>query len=244
MQRPVAVMLRNPGAGAAQIDVRTRVYEMTSATAVLLTDKPWKLLEVLPGQTVLESTPIDFPVIKAETTFLVQWLEGTNRIIGRKEVLVYPTNLLAELKPLSGDAPTGVFDPQNQLKPALKSLKVEFEDLENGSIADFSGKLAVIGPFASKAQMPEGLAEKIVRLARKGTAVVWIQPPPARRDKPQPSFYVADEGRGAVVVAQAEMAADLPDNPKAQINLVYFCRLALHPASPALPNLPNAHTEQ
>ena len=62
--------------------------------------------------------------MKAETKFLVQWLEDSNSVIGRTEVLVYPTNLLHELKLLVDESEDnlGVLDPQNQLKPALKQF--------------------------------------------------------------------------------------------------------------------------
>ncbi len=153
------------------------------------------------------------------------------------EVWVYPTNLLAELKPLAGDQALGVFDPQNQLKPLLKNLKLEFTDLENLDLENFSGRLAIIGPFQSQAQMRDGLAKQIQALAKKGAAIVWLQPPPEKRSRLQPSFYSVSMNTNAVVVVQPELVADLPDNPQSQLNLVYFCKLALHPQPPALPDL-------
>jgi hypothetical protein len=41
----------------------------------------------------------------------------------------------------------------------------------------------------------------------------------------------------AVVVVQPELVANLPENPQAQLNLIYFCKLALRPQSSALPGL-------
>jgi hypothetical protein len=129
---------------------------------------------------------------------------------------------------LAGDDPVGVFDPQNQLKPLLKKLQVEFTDLEDAGLDNFHGKLAIIGPFQSKAQMREGLASQIQALARKNTAVVWIQPPPEKRDKLQPSFYFVPENQIAVVIVQPDLVANLPESPRAQLNLVYFCQRTLH----------------
>ena len=105
------------------------------------------------------------------------------------------------------------------------------------ALEDFSGKLAIIGPFQSTAQLREGLAQAIQHIARKGTAVVWIQPPPNPDDGITPSFYVVPEGKGAVVVVQPNLLADFAENPQSQLNLICFCKLALHPAPPALPNL-------
>ena len=105
------------------------------------------------------------------------------------------------------------------------------------ALEDFSGKLAIVGPFESKTQMRAGLAQAIQQIARKGTAVVWIQPPANPRDELKPSFYVVPAGKSAVVIVQADLVADFSENPKSQLNLIYFCKLALHPAPLPLPDL-------
>jgi hypothetical protein len=235
--RKISTVWHNDGDKVWEGEISARIFQTSSATVVRLSEMPWKKLQVLPGQTVIESVQLDFPAVKAETKFLVQWLENTNRIIGKTEVLVYPTNLLAELKPLAGDEPLGAFDPQNQLKPLLKNLKIDFVNLENSDLENFSGKLAIIGPFQSKAQMRDGLANQIQALAKKGTAIVWLQPPPGKRDKLLPSFYSVPEKQIAVVIVQPDLVADLPANPQSQLNLIYFSKLALHPQPPALPGL-------
>jgi hypothetical protein len=227
--RSISVVFHNPDNHALESDIRTRTFQASSATAVLLSEKPWKKLQVLPGQTVVESTPLDFPAVTAETKFIVQWLEGRNRVIGHREVLVYPTNLLEELKALAGGEPPGLYDPQNQIKPLLKKLKLDFVDLEKSDLESFAGRLAIIGPFQSRAQMREKLGNEVQALAKKDTAIVWVQPPPEKRDKLQPSFYSVPEKQIAIVVVQADMIADLPENPAAQLNLLHFCRLSLHP---------------
>ena len=63
---------------------------------------PWKTLEVLPGQTVVESAELNFPAVNAETRFVIQWLAGADRVLGVSDALVYPTNPLAQLLPLIG----------------------------------------------------------------------------------------------------------------------------------------------
>jgi hypothetical protein len=234
--RNIAVVWRNPSDAIVGAEISARILQTSSATVVHVGEVPRKKLQVLPQQTVLESAQLDFPAVKAETKFLIQWLENSNQVIGKTEVLVYPTNLLAELKPLAGDEPLGVFDPQNQLKPLLRNLKLDFTDLENSDLENFSGSLAIIGPFQSKAQMREGLARQIKALAKKGTAIVWLQPPSKKRDKLLPSFYSVPENTNAVVVVQPELVSNLPDNPQSQLNLIYFSRLALHPQPPALPD--------
>jgi hypothetical protein len=242
--RNIAVVWRNPSDAIIGAEISARILQTSSATTAQLSETPWKRLQVLPEQTVVESAQLDFPAVKAETKFLVQWLENTNRVIGKTEVLVYPTNLLAELKPLVGDEPLGAFDPQNQLKPLLKNLKIDFVNLENSDLENFSGKLAIIGPFQSKARIREGLANQIQALANKGTAIVWIQPPPEPspirwdKEKLQPSFYSVPENTNAVVIVQPDLVSDLAGNPQSQLNLIYFSKLALHPQPTALPDLP------
>lgn len=236
--RQIALVWHTGGDPIFAGEIRARILQTSSATAVQVSEAPWKKLQLLPLQTVLESAQLDFPAVKAETKFLVQWLENTNHIIGKTEVLVYPTNLVAELKPLAGGEALGVFDPLNQLKPLLKNLKLDFTDLENADLEIFSGRLAIIGPFQSQAQMRDGLANQIKLLAKKGAAIVWIRPPPEKRDKLSPSFYSVLESTDAVVVVQPELVANLPDNPQSQLNLIYFCQLALNPQPPVLPGLP------
>ncbi len=235
--RKIAIRLRNAGDQPVAAELRSRLLQASSATAVRLGEAPWKRIQVLPGQTIVESAQVSFPAVKAETRFLVQWLERTNTVIGKTDVLVYPTNLLNELKPLAGDddGALGVFDPQNQLKPLLKNAKVDFVDLEDTGLESFRGKLAIIGPFQSKAQMRKGLADQLQALGKKNAAIVWIQPRPAKRDKLLPSFYAVPQNEIAIVVVQPELVVNLSENPQAQLNLIHFCKLALHPEPLHLP---------
>jgi hypothetical protein len=227
--RKVALVWHNPGGEIATADVRARLYQASSATAAPLSEKAWKNIEILPGQTVLESASMDFPAVNAETLFLMQWLEGTNRVIGKSEVLVYPANLLSELKSLLGEGRLGVLDPNNELKSLLKQNQVEFVDLGERALEDFRGKLAVIGPFQTQTQMREDLGLSIQKMARKGVAVVWLQPPPEAADPIKPSFYVVPNAKGAIVIVQPDLVSRLSEKPQSQLNLLYLCKLALAP---------------
>jgi hypothetical protein len=235
--RPIILVWHNVGDKTMDAEIRARLYQTTSATAAPLAETPWKKIEILPGQTVLESARVDFPDVRVATRFLIQWLEDTNRVIGKTEVLVYPTNLLSELKPLLGEENLGALDPNDELKPLLKQNGVKFLDLGEAVPEDFQGKLAIIGPFSTKAQMREGLAQTIQKIARKGAGVVWIQPPPGPKDQIKPSFYVVPEGKGLVVVVQADLVASPAGSPQAQLNLIYFSKLALNPEPFSLPDL-------
>ena len=237
--RTVTVVWHNAGDNTVDAGIRMRLLQTSSATTVRLGETPWKTLRILPRQTVIESVQLDFPAVKAETKFLVQWLENSNSVIGRTEVLVYPTNVLDELKLLvdEGGKNLGLLDPKNLIKPALKSSTVKFVDLAETGLDDFSGKLAIVGPCSPDDPEWSGLADRISKLAQKGIPVVWIQSSPRKRAGIWPSFWIVPKNQNVVVVVQPELVAALPENPQSQLNLIYFCRLALNPQPPALPDL-------
>jgi len=236
--RRLRITLHNPEPQTFVGDLRTRLYQATSATTAPFRESEWKPIQILAGQTVVETATFDFPLVRAQTPFLVQWLAGTNKVLGVTQVLVYPPDLLKELKPLAGDEPVGVFDPENQLKPLLKANKVDVVDLEDAGLEGFQGKLAILGPFRFREQMREALVSHIKTVAEKGVAIVWLQPPPEKRQELMPSFFTVSEGKGAVVVVQADLIANLAESPQAQLNLVHLARAACHP-EPLTPPYPS-----
>lgn len=234
------VRWRNEGSTMIEMEIRMRTMQLSSATAAPVCDAPWKHLRVLPGQTVLETVSLAFPAVKAETRFLVQWLENSNRVVGATEIFVYPTNLLSELRPLVGkEGELGVFDPGDELKGALSNAGVEFIDLGNTVLENFRGTLAIIGPFDSKMENRRITSAQIKTLLKNGVGMVWVRPGPdplAPEDEDiQPSFYTVPENHRAAVVVQPELLANLERSPRAQLNLVQFCKLALHPRPWTLP---------
>jgi hypothetical protein len=235
----ISVVWRNTGDKTAEADIRARIIQTSSATVIPLVEVSWKKLDLLPQQTVIESAQLDFPAVRAETKFLVQWLDATNHVFGNTEVLVYPTNLLDELELLVDKSAhnLGVLDPQSQIKPTLKRSAVRFVDLAETELNTFTGKMAVIGPCRPDDPEWNGLADRISKLAKKGTPVVWIQSSPKQQGKILPSFYIVPQNRAVVIVVQPGLVSDLSERPQSQLNLRYFCKLALNPLPPALPDL-------
>ena len=232
--REIEVKFHNPSATAIGEDLRTQLYQASSATTVALGEpKEWKRLEVLPGQTVLETVSVSFPSVKAETRFLVQWLALSNKVVGMTDVRVFPTNLLAELKPLAGGKPLGVLDPRDLLKPLLKKLDVAFTDLEQTGADHFSGKLAIVMDVRED-HPSENLGRDAGDLAEAGVAVVLIQSAPRRSADMEPAVCPLAIGPGAVTVVQARVVANLAVEPQSQLNLVRSAELALHPLHPWL----------
>ncbi len=235
--RRLNVTLRNPTDTTVTAGMRAQLYQASAFTAMPAGEPhDWKTLQILPGQTVLETADLDFPVVRGETRFVVRWLAAGREVPGATQILVYPADLLKELKTLAGDKPLGVLDPQNVIKPLLKAAAVDFIDLEESTLEDFRGRLAILGPFQSSSQMHEGLARRIQVMARRGAAVVWMQPPAEGRRKLAPSFYPVLEGPGAVVVVQADLISNLAENPQAQLNLIQLAELALRPEPARLPH--------
>jgi hypothetical protein len=232
----VFMKLKNPGRAVAEIDLRARISQGSSATAAPLDNLPIKSLHLLAGQTILEEAQIAFPEVRAETLFVIQWLDATNKVVGRTSIVAYPPDLMKELRTLAGDDSVGVFDPSHTLKPLLTGQKIELTDLEDFGLEHFEGKLVILGPFESKSQIGEN--SRVRSLASKGVGVVWIQPPASPLAALAPSFYSVSEGKGAAVIVQPELVANLADDPQAQKNLVALARLAVHPQPQQLPNTP------
>jgi hypothetical protein len=234
--RVLRVTLHNPEPAPVFLDVRARLYQASSATTVLIADLPWKKIQILPGQTIIESVKLDLPVVQAETRFLVQWVVPTNRVIGLTDLLVYPLELIKKLEILARPGPIGALDPDNVVKPIFDSVGKTVVDLENSDWDEFKGTLAIVGPFSSRVKMPSDLPRRIKALARNGVAVLWLRPSPDQTsDRLWPSFYTVLENKAAIVVAQAELCSALADSPVAQNHLIQLSRLALHPAAPQLP---------
>jgi hypothetical protein len=237
MAQKVNVVWYNAGENTVKAEVHARLYQATSATVAPSGEIPWKRLEVLPRQTILESVSLDFPAVRAETRFLVQWIVGTNQPTEPTEILVYPTNLLNELNGLVHGDDFGVLDPGDHIKPLLTQSGIDFLDLGTVPLEKFHGKLAIIGPYDTKAQMREGLGMAVKKIAAAGVAVVWLQPPSDPAEEIKPSFYVVSGNKATVVVVQPELVASVSKNPLSQLNLVYFCKLSLNPTPFSLPNL-------
>ena len=225
--RTLRVVLRNPTAQPLEVALSNRVFQTTSATLAPAGElQPWKKLRVLPGQTVIESVVVAFPGVRVLSLFHIVWHDEKGRALRPSEVMVYPTNLLAEIAPLSPGRPLGLLDPQNQLKPLLLAAKLDFVDLERDGLEHFDGALAILGPFATSGQMPRGLAATVRKRAQAGLGIVWIQSS-TRVRRPEPTTYAVPVGSGVVVVAAASATRDLADNPIAQLNLLRFARLAV-----------------
>ena len=213
----VRVLLRNPGDAPASKDVEMRLFQLTAASAVPIGNaRPWKTIQILPRQTVLETLPLEFPAVRSSSRFRIE-LPG----IGSVEVTAYPRDLLQRLNMLAGDQPLGVFDPAGQMKPLLKQVGVNVADFETEPT---DSKLAIV--WWNGQNLPDSVESRL----KKGLSAVWI------RSSAFPSSYAVRVGAGAVVVAPASSLHGLADSPLAQLNLIRDAELALQPDALRLPS--------
>jgi hypothetical protein len=213
----ISVTLRNPDGKTAEADVHTRLFQLTSGSVVPVGEaQPWKKIQVLPRQTVLETLTLTFPEVRTVTCFRLE-LSG----IGRTEVMVYPNDLLKRLKTLAGELPLGVFDPERRLKPLLKVAGVKIADFETEPT---DSKLVIV--WAATASLPDSVSNRV----KTGIAAVWIRP------SLMPTTYAARLGGGIVVVAPASSLQGLADSPLPQLNLIRDAELALEPDALRLPS--------
>ncbi len=231
LPQTIKVMFRNSSKESMlEMNLQTRLFQTSSSTLMALgASQPWKKLKVLPDQTVLETITLTFPSIKAGTQFQIQWQDENGNFLGQTNVMVYPEDILKQLKQLSGEKPVGILDPTNQLKPTLKRFKIDFEDLEiDQGLMAFHGKLAIVGPFALKEQVPTTLSQQIAKQASKGIAIIWIQPPDIDSAISILPAYIARFGVGTVVMVKTSLVADLAQSAKSQFNLIYLASMAVN----------------
>ena len=244
--RVVQITFRNTGERPIETPLRTRLFQLTSATRMPVGEvEPWKRLTVLGGQTVLENARVKFPEVRAITKFEVRWLDDADKAVGQTLVTVYPTNLLKQLAGLVGEKPPGMFDPHGQLTPLLRALKVEFDDLTEGErIETWRGRLAILGPFDMKQSLPREMQKRASALAARGVNVLLLLPNYGHADSAvrapnalRSAVIIRPVGTGRVVITSSELVTGLATQPLAQEKLLELARLAV------TPNLPLTETE-
>ena len=237
--RTIETIWTNPASITAQTPIHLRLLQASAATTVCVSTSDWKKLVLLPHQTVMESARLNFPRVKKETRFVIQWLDGddTNAVLGVTRVNAFPTNLWEELKTPAGVQGIGIYDPGSELKPLLKDASIKIDDLEKSNLTNFCGNLAVIGPFTRSDRLPDFMVTQVKALAKRSVAVVWIRTPPPASPNPFPSFCTVWLGSRPTIIVQPCLLANLPEDPQSQNNLVYFCKLALNQQSSDFLNL-------
>src|SRR6266511_4395465 len=174
----VRVTLRNRGSETVQSEFSTRVVQVSSTTAMPVSGpRPWKRIQALAEQTILESVSVSLPEVRTVTLFRVEVLAG-GKSVAQYPVFACPQDLLKQLTTISGGRRVGIFDPEGRLRPALVKAGAAWVDLETsdrGSSDEYA--LAIFGPFASRDKVPAELSTRANELNKRNVAVLALLPP-------------------------------------------------------------------
>lgn len=239
-QRVVEMRLRNPGADPLHGEARIQLLQLTSSTAVPVGGlRAWKSVSILPGQTVVEFVPVEFPKVRVSTHFAARCLNAGGKVLGLTEVWAHPDNLLDSLKLLADGRPLGLRDEAGLLRPTLTAHGIAVVDLGSaGSWNGFRGRLAFnVSPPEANQGSPRGEAAILAR-AKEGLAVVWFQTTPAISTPAPPLVERVNLGKGTIVLAPATTLAGLVQSPAAQLTLLRLAELALSPPAQFLASDP------
>jgi hypothetical protein len=228
MPQKIKATFRNTGEKPVEIDLRTRLFQVSSATMMPLGNpQSWKKLQVLPGQTVIETASFEVPVIKTQTRFQIHWLDEKGSKMGRTDLMAYPEDMLKQLKTLAGEKPLGIMDPSNQLKPILEKLKIEFAELNQEKFDSFDGKL-MIAVFTSKDQLPSAEdMKKLLARVKQGVSTVWVAPESSLAKTSHHLVHSFQLGTASFVVAHPNTISNLSTSAASQLNLLDFAEKAL-----------------
>ena len=236
--RPISFRLRNAATQTAEVNLRYRLFQASSATLMPLGEvKPWKLVTVPAAQTLLETFQVELPAVRGDTLFQIAWFDG-ERKIGTTPVRVFGEGILKMLGPLAGDQPVGLVDPEGQMKLALAPLRsLELKEAED--IVSAEAALILVAPMTVKSR-PAGLSAALKKKAALGAGIVWLQPT-GERDLLDgvPTVFVAEEASGRIVVASELVAAELLTSPRAQQSLVRLAEIAAGRRKLELPTDPS-----
>lgn len=59
--RSLRIMVRNPTRQTVVSEISIRLFQASAALAIPVDSSPWKTLQVLPGQTIVETLRLSFP---------------------------------------------------------------------------------------------------------------------------------------------------------------------------------------
>lgn len=228
----VPLKLRNSGTNSEAVDLHVKISQVATGIVMPIGTRSVKAITILAGQTLLENAPLELPDVKAETTFVLQWLRGTNVVIGLTKVAVSPRGALAELGRLSAGKPIALLDPDNLVREVLKAAGLETVDLDPEQSSSVGASLAIICSGNSKPASARNLARCAQSLAKDEVGVIWICPPGSNSQALAPSIEVKrGSGESALVLADRALLADFSQSPCAQKRLLQLARIALGKAT-------------
>lgn len=224
----VRLFVKNSDAMDRKVKLEYRVYQAATGVSAPVTDrKKWKEFALSGNQTVVETLKFSPGTVKGSTLFLLKFYEGENvPELESLPLVVYPDNLLAELKEAEKTMQLAVFDEEDLLGPTLVELGAKKAvSLEEPMVSDRPIVLFVVGPKGTD------LPKHAVDLAKWAAAVIWIRRPVAPTFDSLP-VEVKREGRMFAISAERSMFADITNSVEAQINLIRCYRAAVKQLKP------------
>jgi hypothetical protein len=222
----IPVLLRNAGEQTVNARMKVTIFQLSASMRMPVSTQDWKNVSVLGRQTLLERAVIKFPAVRAATQFELRWLDN-HAPVGQNIVSILPTNMLKNLADIGGKNSFGVFDPNEYVMPLLRTLKLEFDDLNEGQrIETWRGRLALVGPPTS-AQGEARLLKIATILAERGAGVVLLSTKLAPGIRSS-AVLVQCTWSGRIIGAPSEWIAGIPTNAAAQLALLQLAKLAVH----------------
>jgi hypothetical protein len=221
--RQVRAVFKNNGGSDFQSKLTTRLWQASSTTAVPADQtKSQGSLHIPPGETILKMVEVDLPAVRGQTPFLLQWADEQNTIIAKTSVIVFPLQLLKELKVLAGESGVGIMDPQNIFKPWFRKSEVDYTDLQSTELEVFTGKLVIFDGDAGDEKHTDA---RLLSKARKGSSILWIRH--SKGTRLEPSSFLKRTSGAAIVVTDSKNFIDFDNNPMAHLNLTRLARWAV-----------------
>ncbi len=207
----VDARIENRGDAAVEAKFSTRLWQMSSATLVPLSEaQAWWSGRVEAGKSVDVIAKIALPECKAATRFRLQVLAADGTLAAKVDATAIPRDWLrGQFATLA--APPALYDPAERIAPAFAKLGIETAAVRaTNDLANLRAPVAIV---VSPKDQTQSLAAA-ERLAARGVGVVFID-------------EVETAEKGAMVRGVLAPGVDLAESASAQFRLAQWLREAL-----------------
>jgi hypothetical protein len=223
--RSFEVFFHNRGATNFRAALQVQLLQTSSSTTASWSEpRPWRTITLAQDQTSVEQVSINFPVVRAESQFLIRFVHD-RAVVGLIPVRVFPNGLLTNLVSNLPSITIAFTQPELQQILVEAGIQVDTRELTTPEVTSRS-RLMIFGPGFMEGATPSVIADAR-SWAKAGVPVVLILPDEDPRMISAPSYYPAIIGKGILVTVRAGTFADLLTDPRSQMRLARVLRLAL-----------------
>jgi len=208
-RQSVSFTLRNATAAAVTETLHHRLFQLSHRLYAPVGDGvKWREITLPAKATRSLKLAIEIPAVKARTRFKLALFAGNESRLGVIEITALPDNLLDPLQSLAKRERVGLWDPADQLRPALEKLEIHPVKLvTRWNAEDFAGDLVIAVHAKSDRDRLEEKNATFAALKRRGRSVLCLLKD-YRADLPLPLIATGDARDGTLVFAPlAEVAA-------------------------------------